>query len=95
MDLKQWMANHSSVSGWFLLQDATRRKRCVRGIVRRRNSDSYANLMLPTMLRIKWRQEEKLKNALLYGIGTPNPKNEFWGEGEVDILQQQEKEARP
>ncbi len=68
--------------------DSPNLKRRVRGIIRRRNSDSYANLMLPTMLRIKWKQEEKLKNALLYGIGVPKPKNEFWGESEIDPLRE-------
>ncbi len=66
----------------------------VRGIVRRRNSSNYIDLILPTILRIKWKQEEKIKNALLYGIGVPKPKNEFWGEGEVEGILQKKEESQ-
>ena len=49
----------------------------VRGVVRRRNSKDYKDMLLPTMLRLTWNQEEKIKNALLYG---------HWGRSQLEAL---------
>ena len=40
----------------------------VKGVVRRRGSTDFKDMLLPTMLRIVWRQEEKFIEQMLSKI---------------------------
>ena len=75
--------------------DNPKLKKCVRGIVRPRKvvvRELFLACTYPACPHFKkWQEEERTKNALLYGIGVQQPQKGFWGQGEIE----QQEEATP